>query len=112
MSLAVDLIAVADLDDEHDECLVAYRRDDSIVAFANTIQVIFAGHLLHTVRSWIVPQRFDAFDDPLLSRFSERLELSFGRRGEEDRVSHGRGLEAKILQDHIQGFGALLLGLC
>jgi hypothetical protein len=40
---------VADLDDQDDQFFVSNRADDSIVAFSDTIQIVFAGQFLDTL---------------------------------------------------------------
>lgn len=46
----------------------------------------------------ILAQTLEPLDDVLLNRVGQGLALSFDRRGEEDGVGHGEGLEAKVLE--------------
>jgi len=64
--------------------------------------MVSTGQLLHTLRARILAERLQAFDDPLLNRFGEGVELSLSRRGEEDRVGHREGLKAELFQNRIE----------
>lgn len=53
-SLAVDFLAISDLHDQDNQSLVLNRIHDSIVAFADTVQIFFAGEFLDTMGAWIL----------------------------------------------------------
>jgi len=93
---AVDIFAVADLHDKDDEFLVLNRIDDPVIAFTDTIQILFPGEFLDALRTRIVLQGFHALDEAFLDHWGEGPELASGRWCEEDRIGH-RWLEAEIL---------------
>lgn len=62
-----------------------------MAAFVDTVQILFAGELLHALGPWVVLQCAETFDDSLLGRFGERFELSFSGRSEKNRVGQGEG---------------------
>jgi len=109
--LAVDFLAISDLHDQNNQFLVLNGIHDSIVAFANTVQILFAGKFLHALGPWVVLQCAETFDESLLSPFGERFELPFSGRSEENRVGHESRLETEFFQNGGQRFGPFLLRL-
>ena len=99
--LPVDFFAIADLEDKDDQFFVVDRVDDSIVAFADAVEVVLAGEFLHALRTRIVLQGLHAFDEALLNSRREGMELAFRRRGEEDRIGHQK-LRFEILQNGVE----------
>ena len=43
LPLAIDFFTVSDLDDQNDQFLVLDRVDDPIIAFADTVEMVFTG---------------------------------------------------------------------
>ena len=99
--LAVDIFAVANLHDKDDEFPISNCIDYPVIAFTDTIQILFPDEFLDALRTRIVLQGFHAPDEAFLDRRGEGSELAFGRWGEEDRIGH-RWLEAEILQNRIE----------
>ena len=52
---------------------------DPVVVCQNSVQVIFAGDFLNALNAWIRRECPEGFDDSLLNRLSERVELSLGK---------------------------------
>jgi hypothetical protein len=84
--LPVDLLAIANLEDEDDQLFVLNRIDDPIVAFSDAIDVILSGELLHAWRTGIALQGLHTFDEALLNGRRKRAELAFSRWGEKNRI--------------------------
>lgn len=106
-SSPIHFLSIVDLHHKDDQFLILNRVDDPVAAFSYTVKIGFSGEFLDALGTRIVLQGFQAGDDSLLSRFGERFELTFRRRGEKDRVGHG-SLEAEILQNRLQRLGAFL----
>lgn len=72
----VDLATVPDLDHQHKQSIVTNGVEDSIVANANTVQVLLAGKLLASLRARIGPERVDLYPDSQLVFPLDSLECS------------------------------------
>jgi hypothetical protein len=84
LPLAINFFSVSDLDDQDNQFIILNRVDDSVVSFADTVEIVFTGQFLHPLRTRIVLQSFHAFDEALLDRWGEGSKLAFSRRGEEN----------------------------
>lgn len=81
---AIDFFTVANLDDQDDQLLILDRVDDPVIAFANTVERVFASEFLHPLRTWMMLQHLHALDEAFLDRWSEGSKLAFSRRGEKN----------------------------
>jgi hypothetical protein len=53
---AVDVFAVSNLDDEHDELLVLNRIDDPAITISDSIEILFTSQFLRALRTRIFPE--------------------------------------------------------
>ena len=66
--LAIDVLAMADTDDDNEQLPVSYRVDDSKSANPHTIPILPSRKLFTTSRSRIVPERMNRRHDALTVR--------------------------------------------
>jgi hypothetical protein len=75
MSLAVDILSMADFHDYHDYGLVVDRVNDAIGTLTNPI-LLFAGQFLAAIGPWIGGQRPDAVHDSRPIFFGQIFDLA------------------------------------
>ncbi len=110
LHLSIDILAVADFENEDKKRLVLNRVNDAEITFADAVEIVCTGKFLHPSWAGILLQRLHAFDEAILNGSRERSELAFSRRSEQNRIGHGP-LEAKIFQNCVKRLGSFLLCL-
>src|SRR5262249_4169093 len=78
VSVSINLAAMSDAQDQHDQHVVLDCIDDSIVTHADAVEVVLPLELDRAVGSWIGGEPVNALSDAFLHARREAFELSAG----------------------------------
>ncbi len=99
------------LDGEHDEIGLADCIDNSIVAIADSIEMVFAFERDDAWGARMILNGIEPFHEGLPKRFLNCSELLFGWWGKENGGDHLVLSESQFFQNYIERLSALLVGL-